>query len=417
MRLFLISASVAGLIISAGHSLATVVSPHEAVIGLVVAVDAGGGVRATGQMPREFPLADLKKQIPEIDLSGGVVNDGNGDTENWVRAIDALTIVLPRLHEGDARIAGRRVVISGILRPGFNAEATRGAIRLALGSAWEVEFALEEAPPPAALVLEKTAHGIVISGILPTGIDPPGALALLASEQDGGLTSGGGGDAAAWGKALANLGELVALYADATCRISDGAVEIEGTLLPGYEADRLGEWLGLQLGDGWQLSFSGQENPAREGDTRRDLDSGGTERLRRGRWLPELAFEPGPAACASQASSARAGGQVTFVIGKSQIEPAARPLLDRLAGVAIRCLNEGGLKLEFGGHTDNMGDDADNIALSQKRAMAVLLELIDRGVRADAMSAIGFGESRPVADNGTEDGRSTNRRITLEWSE
>ena len=85
MRLFLISASVAGLIISAGHSLAAAVSPHEAVIGLVVTVDAGGGVRATGQMPREFPLADLKKQIPEIDLSGGVANDGidAGNAFHW----------------------------------------------------------------------------------------------------------------------------------------------------------------------------------------------------------------------------------------------------------------------------------------------------------------------------------------------
>ena len=64
-----------------------------------------------------------------------------------------------------------------------------------------------------------------------------------------------------------------------------------------------------------------------------------------------------------------------------------------------------------------MGDDADNIALSHKRAMAVLLEFIDRGVRAGAMAAIGYGETRPVAGNATDEGRAMNRRISFDWSE
>jgi OOP family OmpA-OmpF porin len=265
--------------------------------------------------------------------------------------------------------------------------------------------------------LAKTADGLEISGILPAGLDPPEALSLLGDARDGGITGGGGGDAAAWGTVLARLGELLALYVDATGRIAQRAVEIDGTLLPGYEADRLSEWLGRQLGEDWQVSLAASERPARDGDTRRDLASGGTERLRRGRWLPEFGFEPGPETCANQTRAALSGGQVSFVIGKSQVDREATPLLDRLAGVAIRCLNDGGLGLEIGGHTDNMGDDADNMAVSHKRAMAVLLELMDRGVRADAMAAIGFGESRPVADNATEEGRATNRRISFDWSE
>ena len=164
------------------------------------------------------------------------------------------------------------------------------------------------------------------------------------------------------------------------------------------------------------MSLAGRELPARDGDTRRDLATGGTERLRRGRWLPEFDFEPRPETCASQTRAALAGGQVSFVIGKSQVDRSAAALLDRLAGVAIRCLNDGGLRLEIGGHTDNMGDDADNMALSRKRAMAVLLEFIDRGVRAGAMTAIGYGETRPVAGNATDEGRAMNRRISFDWS-
>ena len=422
MRLILILAGLAGLTVIAGHTPAPAapeqVAPEQvAETGLVVVVDAGHGVRATGQMPPEFPVSDIEKRIPGIDLTGGVTNDGDGDPEQWDRALDALTIILPRLRRGEVRIAGNRVGISGILKPGFNAESTRGAIRLALGTAWEVEIALEEAPPPAGVRFEKIVSGIEISGILPAGIGPSDALSLMGGRQNGGMTGGGEGDAAAWSVTLARLGELIAVYADATGIVANGVVEIEGTLLPGYEAAGLGEWLGQQLGEGWQVSLAGHEIPARDGDFRRDLATGGTERMRRGRWLPVFDFEPAPRACADQTGAVHSAGHVAFVTGKSQVDPAAQPFLDQLAGVAIRCLNDGGLRLEIGGHTDDMGDDADNLALSQRRAMAVLLELMDRGVRADSMTAIGYGETRPLADNTTEDGRAQNRRISFDWSE
>ncbi len=417
MRLILILAGLAGLTVIAGQAPAPAAPEQGAETGLVVVVDASGAVRATGRVPGDFPVEHLKKRIPGIDLSGGVTSAGDGDPEAWARALDALTIVIPRLDAGELRIAGRRAEISGSLRPGFSAGTTRGAIRLALGSAWEVEIDLEEAPPAAEVTLSKTAYGLEISGILPAGIDPPEALSLLGDAAGGGITGGGAGNAAAWGTALARLGELLALYVDATGRIAPGVVEIDGTLLPGYQAATLGRWLGRQLGADWRVSVAGRELAARDGDTRRDLASGATERLRRDRWLPEFGFEPGPETCAGQTRAVLAGGQVGFVIGKSQVERSAAALLDRLAGIALRCLNHGGLRLEIGGHTDDIGDAADNMALSRRRAMAVLLELLDRGVRADAMIAAGYGETRPVAANATGDGRAMNRRISFEWSE
>jgi OOP family OmpA-OmpF porin len=417
MRLILILAVLAGMTIITGYAPASAAPEIVAEAGLVVVVDADSGVCAVGQMPSGFTVGNLMKRIPEIDLSGGVTNDGDGDPEQWDRALDALTIILPRLHRGEVRIAAQRVVVSGSLKPGFNAESTRAAIRLALGVAWEVEIAIEEAPPPAAIRFEKAASGIEINGILSAGVDPPEALSLLGGSQVSGMTSGGGGDAAAWNMVLARLGELAAIYADATGSVATGVVEIEGTLLPGYEAGGLGEWLGQQLGEDWQVSLAGHEIPARDGDIRRDLATGGAERMRRGHWLSVFDFEPDPEACADQAAVAHSAGDVTFVIGKSQVDAETQPFLDQLAGVAIRCLNDGGLRLEIGGHTDDIGDDADNLALSQRRAMAVLLELMDRGVRASSMIAIGHGETRPLADNTPGDGRAKNRRISFDWPE
>ena len=61
--------------------------------------------------------------------------------------------------------------------------------------------------------------------------------------------------------------------------------------------------------------------------------------------------------------------------------------------------------------------EAENRALSERRAMTVLLELVVRGVRADSMTAEGYGESIRVADNDTAEGRARNRRITFDWTE
>lgn len=73
----------------------------------------------------------------------------------------------------------------------------------------------------------------------------------------------------------------------------------------------------------------------------------------------------------------------------------------------------GNVNIEVAGHTDSMGSDAYNMKLSQRRAEAVRNFLISRGVAADRLTAKGYGESQPVADNATEEGRFKNRRVEL----
>ncbi len=70
-----------------------------------------------------------------------------------------------------------------------------------------------------------------------------------------------------------------------------------------------------------------------------------------------------------------------------------------------------GTRIEIGGHTDNTGDAAANLKLSQDRADAVKQRLIEQGVDAGNLTSIGHGQDRPVADNATEEGRARNRRI------
>lgn len=71
------------------------------------------------------------------------------------------------------------------------------------------------------------------------------------------------------------------------------------------------------------------------------------------------------------------------------------------------------LKLSVEGHTDNVGDAASNKKLSEARARSVVAAIVAGGIDAGRLTAAGFGEEKPVADNRTEEGRSKNRRVEL----
>jgi len=71
-------------------------------------------------------------------------------------------------------------------------------------------------------------------------------------------------------------------------------------------------------------------------------------------------------------------------------------------------------RLRIEGHTDNAGSSATNLKLSQDRANAVMQWLIEHGVPADKLEAIGYGDSKPVAPNLTSRGRALNRRVEFD---
>lgn len=73
----------------------------------------------------------------------------------------------------------------------------------------------------------------------------------------------------------------------------------------------------------------------------------------------------------------------------------------------------GDVNVEVAGHTDSRGSDKYNMNLSQQRAAAVRTYLISKGISADRLTAKGYGESQPVADNNTDEGRFKNRRVEL----
>lgn len=101
---------------------------------------------------------------------------------------------------------------------------------------------------------------------------------------------------------------------------------------------------------------------------------------------------------------------INFDTGKATIRPDSEKVLDEILKLATQNPN---LKLRIEGHTDNVGGSAANKKLSEDRAAAVRAWLVQKGVRAASLSATGLGDSKPAADNSSEDGRARNRRVEL----
>ncbi len=101
-------------------------------------------------------------------------------------------------------------------------------------------------------------------------------------------------------------------------------------------------------------------------------------------------------------------GKIRFESGRATIDPDSMGLLDRLIETALRCPTA---NLEIAGHTDSDGDAAANLALSLRRAQAVVDYLIKAGLPKDRVTAIGYGDTKPVAPNDTDENKAKNRRI------
>jgi outer membrane protein OmpA-like peptidoglycan-associated protein len=101
---------------------------------------------------------------------------------------------------------------------------------------------------------------------------------------------------------------------------------------------------------------------------------------------------------------------VNFDTGKATIRPDSAKTLDD-AAAALKTVPA--MRIEVGGHTDNVGTPEANQKLSQERAQAVMAALVQRGIKADRMTAKGYGQTKPIADNRTEEGRGKNRRVEL----
>lgn len=149
-------------------------------------------------------------------------------------------------------------------------------------------------------------------------------------------------------------------------------------------------------------------------DTRRLIEEGlpegfsGAGSLSRAE-VPETVLLP--VDCQQQLDSLAGSNTVLFQTGDAGIESHSFGFLDRIAATVQQC---GDVRMEISGHTDSDGSEADNLVLSERRADAVADYLTAAGVDAKRLVAVGHGESRPVRENETVQGKAANRRIEFQ---
>jgi len=114
--------------------------------------------------------------------------------------------------------------------------------------------------------------------------------------------------------------------------------------------------------------------------------------------------------CVGQVRGAAQRVEVHFAHGRAQLDTAGKTLIDGLIGALNVCP---GTALHVGGHSDASGQARRNLALSKRRARTVASYMIDKGIDAGRLVAIGYGDTRPVAPNDTQENRAKNRRIEV----
>ncbi|WP_460155869.1 OmpA family protein [Pseudomonas sp. S2_H10] len=130
----------------------------------------------------------------------------------------------------------------------------------------------------------------------------------------------------------------------------------------------------------------------------------------RGCAVPQYPVSVAPEPAQSEVITLSDAGDVLFAFNKSDLTPTAKSQLDALMS---KFEDASVVSIKVVGHTDSVGSDAYNQALSERRASSVAEYLFSQGVAPNKVTSEGKGESQPIADNGTDEGRAKNRRVEL----
>ena len=198
-----------------------------------------------------------------------------------------------------------------------------------------------------------------------------------------------------------------------------GVLVFEGRI-PKEASERYGFDLKSPYSDGTSFSWHDYESRVYRVDlptgrqvwvhARLEYNSAGWVVVEREGFVQTSALLPADALKRQLDADGRVAIQVNFAVDKADILPDSQPQIEQVLALLRE---DPALRLSIDGHTDASGDAAHNQRLSEARANSVVAALTAQGIDASRLEAKGHGQSQPVADNATDDGRAKNRRVEL----
>lgn len=378
------------------------------------AASKSGQTLLQGNVPSEEMRAVLAQ-------SGAVGADGltlaSGAPERWEAAMGSGLRALSQMDEGSVSLNGTVLRLTGLVNEPSDRDALIASVALPEGYTMQNDIETRDDGAPVAFdITYDAAKGVVVNGKLPSGLDLAQigdalGIAKVAGDADAGIK----GDPSIVLATLAKLKSWLPEFESATLRMEDDAPSLTGMTTPGVNADLVQRSIAAELGEGVDLALSRATSTPQTGADRVNAATGVTERFQFGSWLPKTNFTPSLNTCAEQADKLLANTKINFLSGSTDLGPRSQRAINALAAIMGPCVRNARLSVELGGHTDSTGSG--NYELSAARALAVGEAMIARGVPRDAISAVGYGPSKPIADNATEAGRAANRRTTVRWTQ
>jgi OOP family OmpA-OmpF porin len=339
------------------------------------------------------PLPATKSRLLDVaraDLDGVEVVDrmnlSRGAPPRFDDAALLLIDQIGRLKDGKFAITGTKVSLSGMARDIGGREAIAAALKN-LPEGFSVAANVIAAPPyvfqaykdPVAVTL--TLTGYVPDNKVHAAIAAAAGRKFFSEKVVDNLKTSVGAPAGFSNAVVPALGVLSRL-STGTLVVSDREVKLSGDALYDAAAAQIRADMAKDFPQGFQVMADISLKPA--------------------------AAPVDPTVCQQLFSDLLAKGKIRFESNRATVDPDSAGLLDRLIETALRCPTA---NIEIAGHTDADGEDAVNQALSEKRAEAVLDQLVKAGLPADRFTAIGYGSTQPVASNETDEGKAQNRRI------
>ncbi|MEM6710880.1 MAG: OmpA family protein [Pseudomonadota bacterium] len=366
----------------------------------IALVHDGVAFTLSGHLPDETSRAVVLDRIEALnDEAIDTATIARGAPSNVdIGGLFAKTVgILADLVEGSGTLEGDVFTIEGTTRDRAafaGVEDQLDALRSEIGDALTV-VSLVKAPPesPFALSAIFDDAGIALSGFGPdeataetlsTDID---ALFSAYERRTSRLIVADGAPSGFLAAAQAGLRGLVGLK-NGQLTLEDQTLSLSGLAPSVAERDSIESELGASLPQGFALTT--------------DLEVVAAPAI------DAPALQVSSAVCQANLDVLLASDVILFETGQAIIDALSFDLLDQLAQTLRTCSDA---SVEVAGHTDAQGSDALNQQLSEARASAIVDYLVSAGITTDRLTAIGFGENEPIADNATSRGRALNRRI------